>query len=245
MNALERAAQQSRWARRNVGEKAVLLFGLLLLALLLPVLGVVLVGVSVLALAVCAGVPWRLYVTLVFAPATFIILGTIPLIVGVSLDGMYLIPHGFSMAVVLSFRAVVATSATMLFAVTTPMSEQIAAAARAGFSPVIVSVVALMYRMVGTLMETARTMHSAQAARLGYSSKRHSLHSTAGLASSLFVVAFLRARRMEEGLALRAPQRDFATLSTPRPVHGRRLALSVLLLMLLPILSIGLQNVVQ
>lgn len=80
MNPLEIAASTSPWAQVNVGEKALLILGLLVLAIALPPLPALpIIGVIILVAAARAQVPWKLYGALVAAPATFIILGIFPL----------------------------------------------------------------------------------------------------------------------------------------------------------------------
>ena len=69
MNALERAAATSRWATHNVGEKALLLIGLLFCAISLPPIPALPSIATVLLVAAWrAGVPWRLYSALVAPP---------------------------------------------------------------------------------------------------------------------------------------------------------------------------------
>ena len=66
MNALEAAAARSAWARRNVGEKILLLGGLLILAVALPPIPFApVIAVIAWSIAYIARVPRKLYVAMV------------------------------------------------------------------------------------------------------------------------------------------------------------------------------------
>ncbi|MDO5076099.1 cobalt ECF transporter T component CbiQ [Corynebacterium sp.] len=217
MNALELAAARSRWAGVSVGEKATLLLGAACCVIALPPLPALpLFAVLIVVCAVRAGVPWRLYAGLVAAPAAFIAVGLGPLIFAITTNGVVLIPGGVGDAVEVLLRSVVAMSATMLFALTTPMAHVMDWCGRIGVPGSIVHVMALTYRMIATLIDTARTMWEAQALRLGHTNVRRWIHSVAGLIAALFVVAFTRARRLGEGVSLRGE------LATMHLVGGSR-----------------------
>ncbi|PRQ11320.1 cobalt ECF transporter T component CbiQ [Corynebacterium sp. 13CS0277] len=226
MNPLERAAAASRWAHASVAEKALGLLGLLLLAVsvppwpLLPV-----IAALVLAAAVAARVPWRLYAALVAGPATFVLLGLVPLVWQVSRDGIHLIDGGVQDAATVLARCTVGMAATMLFAVTTPMAQLLVWLRAHGYPEELAHVTMMMYRMVGTLIATARTMWDAQAQRLGHSSPRRWVTSVASQAATLFVISISRARSLQEGLELRAPIGATATLDTVAPARPRVIAL--------------------
>nr|WP_242516967.1 cobalt ECF transporter T component CbiQ [Corynebacterium mendelii] len=240
---MEQAAATSRLARVNVGQKALLFLGLLLLAVSLPPWPALpMIAVVIIASAIYARVPWRLYLGLVGAPTSFLLPGMVPLIWSIGADGISLIDGGTSDAARVLCRCVTAMSATMLFAVTTPMSEQLAWLARIGVPDWAVQITMLTYRMIGTLIDTARTMYHAQAQRLGYSNWRCWISSLAGQASSLFVVAFTRARTLQEGMELRADISAAATgttLHTVRQANARATALIVLVLLAVTAVSLS------
>jgi len=221
MNALERAAATSRWATHNVGEKALLLIGLLFCAISLPPIPALPSIATILLVAAWrAGVPWRLYSALVAAPASFVALGLGPLIFAITPQGIVLIDAGPITAATVLARCIVGMMATMLFALTTPMAELFGWMHSVRFPTSTVYVTALTYRMISTLIVTSRSMWEAQAQRLGHSSMSRWIRSSAGLASSLFVVAFTRARRLGEGGELRGdPATMYNTLRVIRPVR--------------------------
>ncbi|AKK02912.1 cobalt ECF transporter T component CbiQ [Corynebacterium epidermidicanis] len=222
MNPLEIAAAASPWARVNVGQKAFLILGLLVLAVALPPLPTLPIVASVVALlAVFARVPWRLFGVLVTAPAAFVALGLGPLIFTLSPTGLQLIDGGPSHALNVLARCAVASAATILFALTTPIAEILGFASRRHVPETLVQLVALMYRLTSTLIVTARNLWHTQAARLGHSNWRRWLRSTADQAATLFVLSFSRARALEQGLELRADPNSMRTLTAVRPVEWK------------------------
>ncbi len=231
MNALEAAAARNRWARRNVGEKAVLCGGLLLLAISLPpwpAAALIIAAVSV--TAVVARVPAGLFLALWTAPAAFVAVGILPLLFSITMDGPVWSPTGPQRAAEVVARATAAIGCTMLFTVTTPLSEVLAWAGRSGIPRTLTYLAELIYRMVGTLAGTAKMMHEAQAQRLGHLTRRGLLTGVAAQSANLFVLSFQRARRLGEGLELRAEPGSADVMVVDRPRDGRFLAVALGLL---------------
>lgn len=85
MNPLELHAARSRWAKRHVGEKALLFLGLAIVAVAVPPGALIAIAPVVLVAAWRSGVRWGLYLPLVLAPAAFITLGILPLILSITL----------------------------------------------------------------------------------------------------------------------------------------------------------------
>ncbi|APT85377.1 cobalt ECF transporter T component CbiQ [Corynebacterium aquilae] len=227
MNPLELAAANNRWAYASVGEKALAILGLLILAISVPVWPVLpVVAAAILALAIAARVPAKLYAALILAPASFIALGLAPLIVALTPHGFVRIDGGVHDALIVLARCTVGMSATMLFALTTPMAQLLVWLRKLGYPEELAHVTMLMYRMVGTLIDTARTMWLAQAQRLGHTSMRRWITSVASQAASLFVISLTRAKTLQEGLELRAPMGSSATLDPYTPARPKVLILT-------------------
>lgn len=240
MNPLELAAAQSCWASRPVAEKALMLLGLLLLAIALPPLPALpVILVLILVQAVRAQVPLRLYLTLVLGPATFIVLGLIPLIFSFSTSGIHLIPGGGWQAATVGGRCLVGMSATLLFALTTPVAQVIFGLRKLGLPADLTQVLVLTYRMIGSLLHTARAMWEHQAARLGHTSWRRWLSSVAAQAATLFVLSFSRARKLQSGLELRAPLGSYDTYHSEQPARRWNLAAWTAVLLVISGLSIA------
>lgn len=210
VNPIEQAAQASRWSQVNVGEKLLFFLGLLLLTITLPPVALAPIFVVLVLSALWIRVPLRLLVVLVAAPAAFIAVGVGPLVFNLTSNGLVYL--GWENAAYVVARSTVAMTATMLLALTTPLPELL------GFLRLpsgLAEVISLMYRFIGTLLHTALAMREAQAARLG----RLTISSVGMQASSLFLLSFLRARALQEGLELRGDPASLAVATVKRPVR--------------------------
>jgi cobalt/nickel transport system permease protein len=206
MPALDEAACTGPWRHRHPGEKAALAFGLLCCAVGLPPWpGAPVVGVvAVVLLLGPAGLGVRRLLRAARAPVAFVVVGALPLLF--SVGGPTLVrldPAGMGAALALVGRATAAVLCLLLFAATTPLADTLPRLARLGVPPAVVDVAGLVYRMLFLLLDRIAAVRAAQAGRLGFRSVRTTFRSVAGQAGAVFVGAFDRARRMEQGLALR------------------------------------------
>ncbi|RKN34093.1 cobalt ECF transporter T component CbiQ [Micromonospora musae] len=206
MFALDVAAHTGPWRSRHPGEKALLSLGLLACAVILPPWpGALLSG---LAAAVLLVGPARVSPAVVLraarVPLLFVATSTVPLVVTVHAPiRLSVNPAGFGTAAHTAGRSVAALTCLLLFSATTPLSEVLPRLQRLGVPAAVTEVAALTYRMLFLLVESVRAVREAQAARLGFRTWRTAYRSLAGQAGAIFVRAFSRARRLEEGLALR------------------------------------------
>jgi cobalt/nickel transport system permease protein len=227
MHALDAVAYASPWRSRHPAEKAALAFGLLACAVVLPPWpGAAVVGGT--ALVLLLG-PARLTVAQVLrvvrVPAVFIAVGSVPLLVAVG--GSPVIryePGGVALAVELAARAAAALLCLILFATTTPLADTLPRLNRIGVPPAVTEIAALVYRMLFLLLDTVSTVREAQANRLGFRTWRTTYRSLAGQGGAIFVGAFDRARRMEQGLALRGYTGSLAVQVEERAVSRPFLA---------------------
>ena len=163
------------------------------------------------------------------APAAFVAVGILPLLFSITMDGLVWSPTGPRRAAEVVARATAAIGCTMLFTVTTPLSEVLAWANRSGIPRTLTHLAELIYRMIGTLAGTAKMMHEAQAQRLGHVTRRGLLTGVAAQSANLFVLSFQRARRLGEGLELRAEPGASDVLAVDRPRDGRFLVSAFML----------------
>ncbi|GGG78499.1 cobalt ECF transporter T component CbiQ [Corynebacterium pelargi] len=239
MNPLERAAASSPWATRHVGEKAALLLGLVIVCVIVrPGWVSLLIAGTLLWVIWAAKVPLKILAGLMAAPLVFIFVSVIPMIVAISPHGLVWVPNGPHTAGMLIIRSTLATCATIVFSLTTPMPEIFQWLRQIKVPAYLVHVIALTYTMTATLLMTAKTMWDAQAMRLGHSNRSRWMRSLGSQAASLFVHAFERGRRLEAGLELRADPSAMNVLVETRTLNRAFLALSLLWLVVL--LSLGL-----
>ena len=232
IGTLDRAASQNRWRNRALEEKGLIGFGFLTLALVLPPWpGAVLVTLAVLGFTFLgARVPVRLWLATAALPLGFLTSGTLMLLVKVGPAGVAFAPEGLVQAAELVARAMAATFCLMFIAMTTPVADLFGGLRRLRVPPELVELALLTYRFVFLIADEAAAMTAAQRARLGHSSRRRWLRSTATVIANLLPRALARARRMEAGLAARGWQGEMRVLTTQVPVCGRMLSLVLLAL---------------
>ncbi|MBT0772001.1 cobalt ECF transporter T component CbiQ [Kineosporia sp. J2-2] len=218
--AIDVAAWASPWRRRSPGDKLLLGLGLVIAALVLPpwpASGLVTL-VSLGLLLGPARVPAHLLARAARGPAAFILLGTVSIAVTWRTDGFGPAVTGPSLraAAQTLAHAVAGSSAVLLLAATTPMTDLLAWARRRGVPEAVVDVAGLIYRMLFVLLESIGAVRAAQTARLGYTTRRATLRSASTLAAATLTRALERARRLESGLAGRGFEGVMRTLAQPR-----------------------------
>lgn len=232
MPRLDTLAAAGPWRARHPGEKAVLAFGLLGAAVALPpwpgalVVGAAALGLLLGALRLRPGQVLRL----VRAPLVFVAVGSLPLLVAVG--GEQLVrwaPEGAGAAAALAGRAVAALLCLLVFAASTPLADVLPRLERLGVPPAVTEVAALVYRLLFVLLTTAARVREAQAGRLGFRTWRTAYRCVAGQAAAIFVGAFDRARRLEQGLALRGYTGSLRVQVEERPLSVPFLAASAAL----------------
>lgn len=227
VTTLDRAASLNRWRHRALAEKALIGLGFLALVVGLPPWpGAALSGLAVLGFTFAgARVPLRLWLAAVALPLGFLATGALMLMVQVGADGIALAPGGAERAALLCLRAMAATFCLMFLAFTTPAAELISGLRRLRVPAEIVELALLTYRFVFLIAEEAVAMTAAQRARLGHSSRRRWLRSTAMVIANLLPRALARARRLETGLAARGWQGEMRVLSAPVTLSRPMIAL--------------------
>lgn len=148
-----------------------------------------------------------LTIVLEHVPERSMLLAGIPLFggyVGISAARIW---RGFSV-IVKSFGII----APMYFLVMNTAMTDVSAAMRAlHVPPLLTELMELVYRFIFVLWDTARRIHVAQSARLGYVNYRASMRSTGDLAARLFFDAMRRADRVYNALESRGYNGVIAT----------------------------------
>ncbi|MEW5726955.1 MAG: cobalt ECF transporter T component CbiQ [Pseudomonadota bacterium] len=219
MTGLDRLAQASRWRTRSLAEKALLSLGLLVLAVGLPPWpgGAVVLAVAM-AATLRAGVPAGEWARAAAPALGFLALGALAL--AVSLDGRVTVEPARD----LLLRGSAAVAALLLLATTTPAADLVRGLRRLGLPPELAEMALATYRFIFLLADSARSIHAAQAARLGTVGWRRSLTSLGLLVAMLLPRALDRARRLEMGLAARGFDGSLPTLAPGRPASAAGMA---------------------
>jgi cobalt/nickel transport system permease protein len=233
MHSLDALAYTNPWRLRHPGEKAALALGLLACAVALPpwpgavLVGAVALGALLGPVSLRPAQVWRA----VRAPLVFIAVGSLPLLVAVGgATPVRWEPAGAGPALALAGRALAALLCLILFAATTPLADTLPRLERLGVPAAVTEIAALMYRLLFLLLDTITTVREAQAGRLGFRTWRTTYRSVAGQAGAVFVGSFDRARRLEQGLALRGYTGSLKVQVEARPVSWPFLAVTAALL---------------
>jgi cobalt/nickel transport system permease protein len=217
--ALDDAAWASTWRRRSPADKLLLCLGLVCCALALPAWpGSLLVGITAVVLALGpARVPVRTFGRAMRLPLGFIAVGALTAVAQVGGGGLGWAPDAPARAGSLAAHALAGTSAVLLLASTTPMSDLLPTLRRLRVPHAVIEVASLVYRLLFVLLESLRTIREAQTARMGYSSVRRSYRSSGVLAAAVLTRSWDRARRMQEGLAGRGMETGLRVLPEALP----------------------------
>jgi cobalt/nickel transport system permease protein len=229
MRAIDHHAWTNRWRDWHPAEKLLPAGGLLVLTLVSPPLTtapLVLAGMT-LATVRGAGVPLKTLLSVLAAPAAFLLAGTPFLAVSVSFTpdfDLRLSSDGLWLALTTTIRSLAAMSCLAFLVLTTPLTDWVASLRRVGIPAGVVELILLIYRLIFVFAERALTGRQAQVARLGYSRPDRAIRSLGMLASSLFQRALEQARRLEIGLAARGYDGELRILMPRRTLSWRRLA---------------------
>ena len=219
--ALGHAAWSSPWRARSVRDKSVLSGGLLIGAIALPPLpgGVGVVVISLILLLGPIGVGWARLGRIVWLPLVSILIGVATVAVSISWGAgiqVQITRAGLETAGQLSVRAIAATLAMFTLACSTPMIDLLSSLRHARVPATLIEIAALSYRFSFRLLESARAIHSAQEARLGYATRSAAMRSASMGVAVLFLRSWDRARRLEAGLAGRGYEDALRTLEPQR-----------------------------
>ncbi len=225
MRAIDQHAWTNRWRNWHPAEKLLPAGGLLILTLILPPLTTAPLVLAGMALTTVrgAGVPLRTLLSVLAAPAAFLLTGVPFLAVSVDFThgfDLHLSDDGLWLALTTTLRALAAMSCLAFLMLTTPLTDWIALLRRVGVPPAVVELILLIYRLIFVFFERALTSHRAQTARLGYSRLDRSVRSLGLLAGNLFQRALVQARRLEIGLLARGYNGELRVL-VPKPTLSR------------------------
>jgi cobalt/nickel transport system permease protein len=210
MRAIDLAAQTNRWRNIAAGEKAFASLGMMAIALtnaqftaqivvMLLMTGLVIFG---------AGIEWRVFLEAARVPLLFILTAVTAQLVSLDHDGwmphLALVdPETMRAAAFVALRSTACVAALLFLALTTPLVSLLHLCQRLGLNADISDIAMIMFRFVWLLLDCLEAGQKSLAARLGFSSRRRMLKSSALLAAGLFPRVFDRARRTETGLAAR------------------------------------------
>ncbi|WP_277058620.1 cobalt ECF transporter T component CbiQ [Trichlorobacter lovleyi] len=194
------------------------------------------------AVAVCiaattiigAGIPVGRYLRTAAPPLCFLGISSLTLIV--SFDGIpglgngqniTLTSAGIDQAAQLCGRAVASLASLLFLALTTPMTEIISLLRRLKLPDLLLDMTIIGYRMLFVFSDVTHQIRTAQAARLGYASNRHTIRSLGQLIAAVTLQVWQRAAVLELAAQARCTNGTLRFLSSAGYHTGRDLAVSL------------------
>ena len=245
MRAIDHHAWTNRWRDWHPVEKGLPAVGLLTLTFVLPPLSTapLVLASATLITVYGAGIPWKTLLSVLAAPAAFLLAG-IPFL-AISMDftagiDLTLSLEGLRLALTTVIRALAAMSCLAFLILTTPLTDGVLLLRRVGVPAGMIELILLMYRLIFVFAERTLTGRQAQAGRLGYSRLDRSVRSLGLLGGNLFQRALDQARRLEIGLMARGYTGELCVLSPPWELSRWRLAVGIAGISLIGLVSSGL-----
>lgn len=237
---IDTLAYTNRLRFAHPGEKMLFALGTLSAALLTDsraILGAITVGMMLVTL-LKIGIAPRVYGKLLLIPATFIVMGAIPLlietgrlsetaVISFNLRGgywLYVTPASVQRCSVVALKSLASISCFYVLVLSTPVNDLLYLLGKIGIPALLVEMMSLVYRYLSVFIETASQMYLAQKNRLGYSSFPKAFTSLGILASTIFIRALLKSSAAYNALLTRGYRGEIATLKEMRPINRRAVA---------------------
>lgn len=189
-----------------------------------------------------------LYLKLMAVPLTFLILSIITLIFEFSKDpSIYLTfikigsfyvgitSTSLQTVCILFFKVFASVSCLYFLCLSTPMTDLLSVFEKFKCPSFLIEIMSLIYRFIFVLIDTAYTMHTAQASRLGYINFKTGIHSLGMLLSTILIRTLRMNNNLYTALECRGYTGSLKVLS--EDVHEK---VSYLYFLLVELLLIGL-----
>ena len=176
---------------------------------------------------VYAGIPWRIYSSMILGIMTFLITsmpalaieyaGTISpeiqsdILLQVAAWGghIYLSRQGSIQAIAVVIRSLAGTSALFFIVLTIPAIDLATTAQKIGCPQILIELALLLYRLIFLLADTAQKIVTAQISRSGYRTQRLRLNSLNLLVRQLIQRTASRYQQLTLGITARGFQQEF------------------------------------
>ena len=231
---IERAAYGNRWRQVSPVAKGTFALAGLLAAFLAHspqnALGVALLLAASTILG--AGVGPALYLRVAAPAIAFLLISCLTLPLSLTLDagtpGWRLAGEMLPEVARIAARALAALAALLSLILTTPLPDLIALLRRLKTPEILLDLMVLCYRMLFVFSRATADMVSAQAARLGYSTRRRSLRALGQLIANLTIQIWLRARALQQAAQARNGDGPLRFLTPAYPQAGRDQSIALL-----------------
>lgn len=213
----------------KVGPKAKIIFSMLPLLICICLNSIIVSSITIIVMSISTvkygKLPLSRYIKFMSIPFGFLIIGTLTILINrfgqehtlllganigsyaYGIDSESLAKSG---KVVL--RALGAVSCMYFLSLNTPMSDLFQVLSRTKLSPVIITLMELIYRYIFVLLEEVARMNIAKDSRLGNCNFKTSFRSMGELISMLFLRAYQRSDRISAALEARGYNGSFLAL---------------------------------
>ncbi len=244
MILIDKYAYASKFAK--VSPKAKILFSMLPLLICICLNSIIVSSITIVIMAFTTvkygKLPFSKYTKFMLLPFAFLLIGTITVLINrFELDHTLLIgvnigkyAYGIDTESVkkstkLVMKALGAVSCMYFLSLNTPMSDLFQVLSRTRLSPIIVSLMELIYRYIFVLLDEVERMIIAKNSRLGNCNFKTALKSTGELISILFLRAYQRSDRIYAALESRGYNGKFTALEDEY-IYSKKLNIASILI---------------
>ena len=239
---LDTLAYSNRLRHLPPAQKLYFALALLLLASIAhyPV-QIVIFGWMSIWIVIYAGIPYRIYGSMILGVMTFLATSMLALAVesnstaqAIQADSLwhlsvwggeiYLSRQGSIQAIAVLIRSLASTSALFSIVLTIPAIDLAIAGKKAGFPPIAIELSLLVYRFIFLLADTAQKIVTAQVSRGGYRTHRLRLNSLNLLVRQLIGRTASRYQQLTLGVKARGFQQEFRFWHPQSYQYSRRYA---------------------
>lgn len=195
-------------------------------------------------------VPLRQYMKLLRVPLVFLVIGVLTIIISftrepldlwnLKLFGRYLAisRQGLFFGISLAFKALGAVCCLYFMSLSTPVFEVVSVLNKIHLPKILTEMMLLIYRFIFILMDTKNMMTISADARLGFSTRKAWMHSTANIAGTLFIKAYKRSGDMYDAMESRCYDGSIKFLEEEKKIETKQMVLAVCCVIILLALTI-------
>ncbi|MGB9915470.1 MAG: cobalt ECF transporter T component CbiQ [Candidatus Bathyarchaeales archaeon] len=231
---IDRYAYTNALSKNSPVTKLFFALSLLLISVLSPspVVPITVFLTTTVMILLCAKIPWRFYLRLLWYPTVIVALTCVIIalffgyqepLTEVNLLGLRwtIFRDGVATGFTTFFRVAGALSSQFFLVLTTPMTSILVVLRKARAPKIIVEMSLLIYRYIFVFIEVMETMHIAQELRLGYSGLLKKLKSLSMLIGNLFIRTLDQGERTFTAMSARGYDGNIRVLEeVPKPSNA-------------------------
>lgn len=257
MILIDKYAYASRLS--EVSPKAKLIFSILPLVMCICMNSIIVSSITIAIMAFTTvkygKLPFSTYIKFMLIPFGFLIVGTITILINrfstehTLLIGVYIGEYAYGIdtesvikSIKLVLKALGAVSCMYFLSLNTPMSDLFQVLSRTRLSPIIVSLMELIYRYIFVLLDEVERMIVAKDSRLGNCNFKTALKSTGEMISMLFLRAYQRSDRIYAALESRGYNGRFSTLEEEY-IYSKKMNTASILICCLLLAAWGMERI--